>query len=477
MRPVPLQLGQSTQRLSRQCRSFSTTASAAAAGGNTVLAVLAKLAELSRTDRESATAFTSPFHPRRTGVAARGHPRPPPGPPSPPRTSRMTGVLNLTALIVLATQLFVRSVDPIVPQIAASLQVDVTAVALLSTAFALPFTLIQPVVGVLTDLFGKPRLMMICLFVVVASALGSALAPNYEVLFVSRVFTGLGTGGIFPVAMAFVADLVPVERRQAALARLVAGAMASNLFGATIAGLIGDFLGWRAVFFFCTAVGALILAGAVIGFRRLPTPPRPAARTQSLASTYVEVFRNPLAKFCYGVTFLEGVFMLGLFPYVAIMLAQGGETRASIAGFVLAGYGLGALLYSFGISRILKLLGERGSMRYGTLVVGAAMVLFSLRLPWQVDTLLFVCLGFGFYLLHGTVQLYATTLSERGRGSALALYSTCYQMGQTVGPIYYGIMLAQTGATATLVISAACYVLMGMVCVRTLRRPDDPKNP
>ena len=59
----------------------------------------------------------------------------------------MGRVLNLMAFVVFATSLFMRSVDPVIPQIASDLNVAPTTAALLSTAFTLPYALVQPVLG------------------------------------------------------------------------------------------------------------------------------------------------------------------------------------------------------------------------------------------------------------------------------------------------------------------------------------------
>ena len=78
-------------------------------------------------------------------------------------------------MIGFATALSTRAVDPIIPPIAASLQIDPATVALLSTAFALPFALVQPILGPLADMIGKVRMMILCLVVIIATSLVCAV--------------------------------------------------------------------------------------------------------------------------------------------------------------------------------------------------------------------------------------------------------------------------------------------------------------
>jgi len=61
------------------------------------------------------------------------------------------------ALCVFAQTLFTRAVDPIVPMMAADLDLDVKTAALLSSAYAVPYRPVQPVLGITGDFSSAPR--------------------------------------------------------------------------------------------------------------------------------------------------------------------------------------------------------------------------------------------------------------------------------------------------------------------------------
>lgn len=111
----------------------------------------------------------------------------------------MGGVLNLMAFVVFATSLFMRSVDPVIPQIAEGMNVSQATAALLSTGFTLPYALIQPVLGSLSDMFSKPRLIAICMLILGLATIGCGLATNFETLMSLRVLAGITAGGVFPI--------------------------------------------------------------------------------------------------------------------------------------------------------------------------------------------------------------------------------------------------------------------------------------
>lgn len=225
----------------------------------------------------------------------------------------MSRTLNLIAFVVFASSLFMRSTDPVIPQIAVGLGVEPATAALLSTAFTLPYALVQPLLGALADMFSKARLMLLCLLIVAVATLACAFATSFEMLVGARMVAGLAAGGVVPIAFALVGDKFPVAQRQVAMGRLLFAIMTGNLLGATCAGVVSDLVGWRGVFFVLSGFGALVLAAAVPGFRGFAeTTGR--FDLSALVPNYRAIFSNPLAKICFGAVFLEAVFMYGVFP-------------------------------------------------------------------------------------------------------------------------------------------------------------------
>src|SRR5436190_3274193 len=385
----------------------------------------------------------------------------------------MGTVLNVVALTAFASALFVRSVDPVIPQIAGDLSIDPVTVALLSSAFAFPYAFMQPVLGALADMVSKIRLMTGCLIVLVAAAAVGGFATNFPVLMTSRVVAGIASGGIFPIALALAGDLVPVQQRQVAIGRLLAAAMTGNLLGASGAGMIADMAGWRGVFFATAFAGLSVLIAAVIALRGVTRRPS-RVDLSTLAPNYRAIFGNPLAKFCFGAVLVEGAFLFGLFPYLATLLHEAGETRASIAGLVIAGFGVGGIIYTFMVETLVTRVGARQLMWGGGGLMALCLVAVAFRPAWQIQLLALSVLGFAFYMLHGCIQVYVTELAPQARGSAAALHSAFFFFGQSAGPVVYGLAFAQLGVTASLAVGAGMLMLTGLVCSRSLRHPRDP---
>jgi predicted MFS family arabinose efflux permease len=382
----------------------------------------------------------------------------------------MGRLLNLMAFVIFATTLFMRSVDPVIPQIAQSLQVKPSTAALLSTGFTLPYALIQPVLGALADMFSKTRLIALCMLVVGITTIACGLATNFETLMGLRVIAGITAGGVFPIALAVAGDRVPVQQRQVAIGRLLFAAMTGNLLGASGAGVIGDLVGWRGVFLVTGAIDLIALAVAIPGFRSLDEKPG-RFDFSVLIPNYRAVFKNPLAKYCFGAVFIEAVFLFGVFPYMAGLLHTEGEPRASIAGVVIAGFGIGGVIYTFMVGWLLAHIGERRLMAAGGFAMGLGLLVIAARLPWPAEFVNFMILGFGFYLLHGCIQVYVTELAPTARASATAGHSFFFFLGQAAGPVIYAIGLNSVGVNPVLFVGAVALAATGWVCALRLRRP------
>jgi predicted MFS family arabinose efflux permease len=378
-------------------------------------------------------------------------------------------VLKIVGLVVFAQTLFTRAVDPVIPMIADDLAIDVKTAALLSSAYTFPYALVQPALGVTGDFLGKTRLMNLCLLIVALAALVCAVATSFSLLVAMRVAAGLVAGGVFPVAMALIGDLVPVEQRQVAIGRLLAVGLTGNLVGASIAGVIGDLLGWRGVFAILGSFGLLVTIAAFLAFRGVPTPPPARFNHAAVLSNFRSIFADPRAKVCFLSVFFEAVFIHGLFPYVALLLLAIGETRASIAGLLLAAFAVGGVFYSLSVPVLIARFRERRLMVAGGTLAATGLVLIALHFPWGWQIAIYGMFGFGFYLLHGSIQVHVTELSQTARGAAASLHSCFFYLGQAVGPVIYGYGFAHGGAEPSIFVGAAVVMAVGLICSRLLR--------
>jgi predicted MFS family arabinose efflux permease len=386
-----------------------------------------------------------------------------------PQDQRLPPALNIITVACFAASLSVRSLDPVLPHIADEFSVSIATAAGFASAYAFTFAAIQPLIGAAADMFGKARLMIACLALLGLANLLGALATSFPLLFATRVLAGVASGGVFPVALGLTSDLVGPDKRQIAIGRTLAGSMTGNLLGATASGLIGDLLGWRGVL--AVLGGLVVLAAVAVGFgfrgAQLQNPPRTSLA--ALKAGYRTIFTNPNARICYSAVFIEGSCVLGLFPFIASFLFDLGQTSLSIAGIVIAGFAIGGLFYTATVARFLPRLGVGGMMMAGAFLVGLQLIATAFGPSWQMQFFVLLMMGWGFYMIHGCLQVFASELSVEARATALSLHSFFFFMGQTAGPIAYGFGLAHAGKIPTLFAAASAMLVLGVICARLLK--------
>ena len=101
------------------------------------------------------------------------------------------------------------------------------------------------------------------------------------------------------------------------------------------------------------------------------------------------------------------------------------------------------------VAWLLANIGERRLMAAGGMTMGFCLLVIALRMPWPIEFANFVIMGFGFYLLHGCIQVYVTELAPTARGSATAAHSMFFFLGQATGPV------GSTALASTLCCSSA----------------------
>jgi predicted MFS family arabinose efflux permease len=388
----------------------------------------------------------------------------------------MPPILNIIALATFAASLSARALDPVLPHVAEDFGVSIATAAGFASGFALTFAIIQPVLGAAADLFGKARLVIVCLVLLgLANVLGS-LSSSFSMLFATRILAGIGAGGVFPIALGLTSDFVGPDKRQVAIGRTLAGAMTGNLLGASLSGLIGDFLGWRGVLAVLGSLALVASLAVAIGFRGAALARRSTSVDLSvLRQGYRTIFANPNAMVCFTAVFIEGCCVFGLFPYVAAFLFELGVTSLSIGGIVIAGFAVGGLFYTLTVSRFLPVLGVNGMMISGAMLLALQLVIVAFGPPWTTQLVNFIFMGWGFYMMHGCLQVFASELSGEARATALSLHSFFFFMGQTIGPITYGFGILHLGKIPTLLASALIIVALGFACARLLR-PQKPAD-
>ena len=383
-------------------------------------------------------------------------------------------VLSLAGFASAAAQ---RAADPLLPLLAESFGTTAGGASAVMTAFAVAYGALQLVNGPIGDRIGKYRMVFWVTAISAAGNLACALAPTLPLLVLARFASGATIGAIVPLAMAWIGDAVPYEKRQPVLARFLIGTMLGGALTTSISGLLGERYGWQAIFY---VLAGLYVAAAVLLYMELRSNPATQAQPR-LREPMVRAFsrmlgmtRSPWVRVVLFTVFVEGAFSYGGLAFAAYHGHNALGLSVAGSGLLVASAALGGLIYAAVAGRLVPRLGERG------LVIGGGLLL-SVGLPgfaaapgplWAVPCLM--AQGMGLYMMHNTLQVHATQMAPDSRGAALALFAFCLFTGQSLGVWLASLMVDARGTlpvflAAGVGLALLAFFFQGRLAARRLR--------
>lgn len=378
-----------------------------------------------------------------------------------------------------------RICDTLLPDLASSFGVPISDTAGTVAMFAIAYGVLQLVYGPLGDRYGKQRVIK---WMVAGSAvinLALALTPDLTTLIGLRFVAGAAAAGIVPLSLAYIGDSVPYVHRQHELAKLMSAIIMGMIFGQWSGGILADTLGWRAAFLLLAAMfGAVTLLMMVRGrpasasASKSATTPAPASPSPSAAistsaneqrshrqgyfSQLRYILSNAWPRRVLSAALLEGCTAYGALVYVPVHLYQRFDLSLTLAGGIVVFYGLGGFAYTLFARRIIKRLSEQRMAAYGglSIALGYALLAFATSWPWAIPACAIA--GFGFYLLHGTLQTNATQMAPRARGTGMSLFACSLFLGQSIGVSLYAYLLAHYDSAVVFIPSIVLLPLLGL---------------
>jgi len=240
--------------------------------------------------------------------------------------------------------------------------------------------LASPIVGALSDRFGRRPVVLLSNFGLGLDYLVMALAPSVSWLLAGRLISGI-TSSSYPTASAYIADVTHPDERAAKFGLMGAAFGLGFIIGPAVGGVLGD-INLRLPFW---VAGGLSLANAAYGYFILPEslPPEKRAHVPWHMA-------NPLGSLSFlrahsgllvlGATYFLYYFAHEIYPTLFVLF---GDFRygwsASQLGLTLAFFGIGSMVASaFLIGPIVKRIGERNALLLGISLAATSSLVIAL---------------------------------------------------------------------------------------------------
>ena len=366
----------------------------------------------------------------------------------------------LLALASFNSGISLRFVEPMLPQLATDFGTSVSAASFVVTSFALAYAAAVLIQGPLGDRFGKLRVVTIGTALAGAASLACAAAWDVGSLAGARFLMAIFASAPMALGMAYIGDVVAIEQRQATLARFVAGSIFGQTLGPLFGGVFADWAGWRSSF---VVLGAVFIVGAAVLYvrTRRDWPALVPGRFSPLA-IHKSLLARPAVRWLLGIGMVETFCFFGAYVFLGAFFRVKFDLSFTVIGLVLAGYGIGGLIYSALVPWLLRRLRDRGLVAAGGVLGCALFTATALAADWIYTVPCIIGLGIAFYLVHNTVQTKATEVAPDARASALALYASAWAIGQALGAAAGGTAVALVGYAPAIAAFGVGFAALGV---------------
>lgn len=355
--------------------------------------------------------------------------------------------LSTIFLIVFIDLVGFGMVIPFVPLWAERYQPRAVTLALLLACYSTMQFLAAPLLGRLSDRFGRRPVLLLSLLGSVLGYLLLAVAGSLPLLFASRIIDGL-SGGNIATAQAVIADTTKPEERARGMGIIGAAFGLGFIFGPAIGGLLMPIRSWLpAVAAAATSATAFVMVWFLLPETR-PVGGQPAAPAGLLGLTRLRtVIARPELSRLLAMVFLNVIAFSAFEMTFALFMHDRHHLSERTIGLLLAGVGVTAAVIQGGlIGRLSRRFGEER-----LLLVGSSLGVVGLgALPYMpnVSTLLLpiAVLAVGSALFNPSLS--ALTSRHAGgheMGEVLGVFQSLSSLGRVVGPLVGGLLFKAIG--------------------------------
>ena len=363
-----------------------------------------------------------------------------------------------------------RICDAMLPELSRVFAVSLGQAAQVVSVFAMVYGAAQLLYGPMGDRLGKFRVVTFATLACIVGSVLAVFATSLGMLVVARMMVALGAAAIIPLAMAWVGDITPHEQLQETLARLGLGSTLGIVGGQLLGGLLTDLLGWRWAFGFTavlfTVVGSLLCVNwrsqQALAATSTAADTDDAVTRPGFARQTLSIITEPWSRVVLTVAFIEGATGFGVLAVWASHLHDALGLSLTSAGAIVALFGLGGVVYMATARHLIRRLGQPGLTKLGAGLVSLAALVVAFTPYWLLALPACLVGGFGFFMLHNTLQANAAQMAPTARGTAVSLFAAILFLGQSVGVFFAAKLIDRIGSSAVVATGGAGVLAVGV---------------
>jgi multidrug resistance protein len=376
--------------------------------------------------------------------------------------------LAILGAIMLVNALSYGTIIPLLYPYASKFGINAVGLSMLLASYSLFQFIATPIMGRLSDRYGRKPLLLLSLFGTSLSLALFASAQSVAMLFIARILDGV-TGGNISVAQAMIADKTEGKDRAKAFGMLGAAFGFGFLIGPALGGLLST-ISLTAPFWFASS---LALTATVIGFFKLQeSVDKKVVKKQKSEQIFnpkllVKALFDPTIGSVLIVSLIAAIvsntFIIGFNAYSVDVLALSAKNIGLI--FTMAGF-MSVIMQMSGIKFLLKKFRSKESIvKFSFIGSFFSLLILGLGLSFQwFVAILFIYMIFSAVITPMISAIISERTNKEDQGIMLGMNQSYISLGQIIGPLIAGL-ISQI-SVVTIFIWAAFLMLIGLLFIQ-----------
>lgn len=346
-------------------------------------------------------------------------------------------ILGFAGLISVADNWII---SPVLSAIAGGFDVSISQAGAILTAYMIPYGIMQPVYGFISDRWGKVNMLRWLVAGLASGTMCCAIATSLQMLCVWRAVTGFFAAGIIAVSLALIGDTVPLGERQHYVGKFTSIVAFGQGLSVGLGGVFAKYISWR-VAFVLFAIAAVFM---VFFLRKLPKDM--SHKTNSnFFSEVKSVILTPKGIMIFPLAFFAGFLLLGLYSYLGAFLHETIGLDYLQVGIVIMFFGFACLVAGSQVGKLVRKIGQQRTIIVGGCLSLTTALILMVYPCWQAGWLAIVSLGFGYVFIQATLATIAFDIANKNKGLVSGLIGVGLFGGGGLGTTFSGWLLSQGG--------------------------------
>lgn len=357
---------------------------------------------------------------------------------------------------------------PLLPFYVEAFQAGSTALGVLVTSFALMQFLFSPILGRLSDHYGRRPVLLLSILTSVISFLLFALANSFFMLLLSRVIAGLATE--IGVAQAYISDVTSEKERTKWMGRMGAAHGAGFIIGPALGGFLSVY-GFPAAGFAAAAIALLNLVFAFFFLPESKTTLNDEEESEASSSRFsgiMSVFSKPMMGSLLAIQFIMSL-AFAAFPVIMPLLAisQFGLSSSTMSFFFIYVGLIQIVFQGFIVGKLASKLGDEKLIPLGSLLMTVGVLFMAVFPIYYVFIVLTTIMMIGIGFLGTAIpSVISKRTSQSTQGGTLGVTQSVSSIARIPGPLIGGFVFEFAGIGAPFFLSAFMLAIATILGIR-----------